>query len=87
MKGRGSDLNPPNRIERVHAETDFEQLDLDGQIAVEERSAPTEFLPNATKKHLREQQSRRRLSLEHQSPSRLRTRLRLLLRAAKKCSV
>ncbi len=48
IKGRGSQVNPPNRFERLHVEDDFEQLDEDADDVADVRSIGTEyFLDNS----------------------------------------
>ena len=55
-KGRGAQVNPPNRFERTHIEVDFEQLEP--ADALDPPRIPTVFLPNDT----------RRLICENDSP-------------------
>lgn len=54
-RGRGSSLQPPNRFGGTHAEPDLEQLDADemGEL----RSVPTQFLPDASKSIVTENDS------------------------------
>jgi len=54
--GRGAQISPANRFERVHAEQDFEQLDPRDE-ALDERRVPTVFLPNATQRIICENDS------------------------------
>ena len=80
--GRGAGVSPPNRFERVRVEADWEQLESGARTAGRAPRAdrlPAQRQPAADHQ---QRQSRRPLSLQHQSLSRLRARLRLLLRAA-----
>src|SRR5215212_3527268 len=56
--GRGSQINPPNRFERVHLEDDFSDCEHDDELRADRRVVPTEFLENQT----------RRLICENDSP-------------------
>jgi len=47
--GRGSQITPPNRFERVHCEADWEQLDHELQTAPDERRQPTEFFADQSR--------------------------------------
>ena len=42
--GRAAQAAPPNRFEKIHVESDFEQLADDDELLAEERRVPTEFL-------------------------------------------
>jgi DNA repair photolyase len=42
--GRAAQAAPPNRFEKIHVESDFEQLLDDDELLAEERRVPTEFL-------------------------------------------
>ena len=55
--GRGTDLAPPNRFERVHIETDYEQLAADDELLADERRVPTVFLPDNAATIIRENDS------------------------------
>src|SRR5215471_14044126 len=46
--GRGAQIEPPNRFERVRAEADWEQLEYEIQPG-EERRVPTEFFADTSK--------------------------------------
>jgi len=54
--GRGSQIAPANRYERVHAEADFEHLE-GAEVEDSPRPVPTEFLPNDTKRIICENDS------------------------------
>jgi DNA repair photolyase len=56
-KGRGTPLRPHNRFESTHTEVDWEQLDDQDRLAAVERATPTEFLPDATRKLICENDS------------------------------
>ena len=56
--GRGAQIAPPNRYERVAQTEDLEQLPPEEVLESQERRLPTEFLPNHT----------RRLICENDSP-------------------
>ncbi|MDB5351508.1 MAG: Radical superfamily protein [Planctomycetota bacterium] len=47
-KGRGSQLDPPNRFGGTHHEIDFEALENDQDYLDSLRSRPTEYLPDRT---------------------------------------
>jgi hypothetical protein len=47
--GRGSQIEPPNRFESVHASRDWEQLEHDETATAENRRIPTEFFPDASR--------------------------------------
>ncbi len=47
--GRGAQIHPPNRFERVHAEDDFEHLDTSEPLS-DTRRLPTVFLPNESQR-------------------------------------
>ena len=47
--GRGSQITPPNRFERVRCEADWEQLDYELQTAPAERRQPTEFFADQSR--------------------------------------
>jgi DNA repair photolyase len=55
--GRGSDLAPPNRFEKVRHEVDYEQLAADDELLAEERRVPTTFLPDRSATIIRENDS------------------------------
>jgi DNA repair photolyase len=46
VKGRGSQLDPPNRFGGVHYEIDFEQVEPDEDFLDGLRNRPTEYLPD-----------------------------------------
>ncbi|MCH7688520.1 MAG: PA0069 family radical SAM protein [Planctomycetes bacterium] len=56
-KGRGSQIAPPNRFEQVHAEADLEYLEHDAEALEELRHHKTEFLPDASKSIISENDS------------------------------
>ena len=83
--GRGSSLAPANRFETVRQEADWEQLAADDELLADERRMPTVFLPDHAATLIRENDSPDvSLSLQHQSLSRLRARLCLLLCSARR---
>jgi len=43
VRGRGSGLQIANRFERIHVESDLEQLELDDQLAESSRKIQTEY--------------------------------------------
>jgi DNA repair photolyase len=46
--GRGAQISPGNRFERVHTEPDLEQIAADDELLAETRRVPTEFMPDNT---------------------------------------
>ena len=46
--GRGAQISPGNRFERVHTEADLEQVAADDELLAETQRVPTEFLPDNT---------------------------------------
>jgi DNA repair photolyase len=46
--GRGSDIAPTNRFESVAQVDDFEQLDVEDALLLDDRTTPTQFLPDNT---------------------------------------
>jgi DNA repair photolyase len=54
--GRAAGVDPPNRFERVHVEDDFEQLEAAEDVP-DIRRLPTQFLPNASKTLISENNS------------------------------
>ncbi|MCE9547542.1 MAG: PA0069 family radical SAM protein [Planctomycetia bacterium] len=48
IKGRGAQINPPNRFESTHSEDDFEQIEDDEEFFARLRKVPTQYLPDAT---------------------------------------
>jgi len=46
VKGRGSQIHPPNRFDAVHCEDDFEHLPENDGSLHHLRSAPTEYVPD-----------------------------------------
>src|SRR5579872_5831409 len=56
-KGRSAHSSPPNRFEKVHAEADFEQLEHDDEFIEQLSVVPTEFLPDASKSVVTENDS------------------------------
>ena len=56
-KGRGSQIAPPNRFGMIHAEADFEHLEHDAEYLEELRHQKTEFLPDASKSIISENDS------------------------------
>src|SRR4051812_42931977 len=55
--GRGSQLNPLNRFEKVHVEDDFEQLEWDEEFFDQLRNLTTEFIPDTSKSIISENDS------------------------------
>ena len=55
--GRGAQINPANRFERVRTEDDFEQCSPDDELLAERRRVLTEFLPNHTGRIIAENDS------------------------------
>lgn len=49
IRGRGSNLKPPNRFDKVHAEDDFEQIEGDSDFFEDLRNLKTEYLPDHSK--------------------------------------
>ncbi|SFH53853.1 PA0069 family radical SAM protein [Planctomicrobium piriforme] len=49
LKGRGSQINPPNRFDRTHVIDDFEQLEYDEDFQAELRRLPTVYLDDDSK--------------------------------------
>jgi DNA repair photolyase len=47
--GRGAQVSPGNRFERVHAEADLEQLEAGDELLADVRREPTSYLPDATR--------------------------------------
>lgn len=56
MKGRGSQIQPDNRFDRVRVEADFEHLEFD-EDALDPRPTPTEFLPDSSRSIVSENDS------------------------------
>ncbi len=56
-RGRASQLNPPNRFLRVHAEDDLEYLEGDEEAREELRNIPTEYFIDKSKSILSENDS------------------------------
>jgi DNA repair photolyase len=57
LKGRGSPIDPPNRFDKVHAEADYEQFEHDEEFLTKLSSAATEFLPDASRSIVSENDS------------------------------
>ena len=55
--GRGSSINPPNRFSKTHTEADFEHLEFDDEFWAEQGHLKTEFLPDASKSIISENDS------------------------------
>ncbi len=55
--GRGVASSPPNRFERVHAESDLDGLEPGDELTTDHRPVPTTFLPNATRRIICENDS------------------------------
>ena len=55
--GRGAQIAPANRYERVALSDDFEQLTAEDMLESEHRRLPTEFLPNYTRRVICENDS------------------------------
>lgn len=45
----GSNIDPLNRFERIHSETDFDQLEWDEEYRKERADRPIQYLPDASK--------------------------------------
>ena len=56
-KGRGSQINPPNRFESTRYEFDFEQVAGDEEYLQSQRSLPTEYIPDNSKTIISENDS------------------------------
>jgi DNA repair photolyase len=54
--GRGAEVNPPNRFERVHQEDDWEHCDPSEEVEGPAR-LPTQFLPNLSQRLISENDS------------------------------
>lgn len=48
-KGRGAQIEPPNRFLAVHAERDFEHWEFEEELQADSRAIPTQFIPDASK--------------------------------------
>lgn len=57
VPGRGSQLNPANRFDKVHVEDDFEHVEGDEEFFEQLRNIKTEYLPDATKSIVSENDS------------------------------
>lgn len=53
----GSNLDPPNRFERIHAEADFEHLEWDVEYRKERSDRKIQYLPDASKSIVSENDS------------------------------
>ena len=56
-RGRGSQLDPPNRFEHVHREADWEQLEGDAEWLAEASRVTAEYLPDASQSIVSENDS------------------------------
>jgi DNA repair photolyase len=56
-KGRGSQLNPPNRFGGPHYVADFEQVEHDEEYLTSLRNLPTEYIPDHSKSIVTENDS------------------------------
>ncbi|WP_437202432.1 PA0069 family radical SAM protein [Planctomicrobium sp. SH664] len=56
-KGRASQIHPPNRFDRIHAEDDFEQVEHDSEFLEDRQQVPTEYLPDETRSIISENDS------------------------------
>src|SRR5262249_33420851 len=56
-KGRGSQLNPPNRFGGPYYEPDFEHLEYDDEYLESLRHLPTEYIPDRSKSIVTENDS------------------------------
>ena len=75
-RGRGSQIEPPNRFGGTHHEIDFEHLEHDEDYLESLQKRSTEYLPDRSRTIVaRERQPRRGVPLQHQPVSRLRARL------------
>lgn len=55
--GRGAQINPPNRFDKVHAEPDLEYLEYDPDAVAELERPKTEYLPDTSKSIVTENDS------------------------------
>lgn len=55
--GRGSSINPPNRFSKTHTEPDLEHLEFDDEFWAAQGHLKTEFLPDASKSIISENDS------------------------------
>src|SRR5262245_40417064 len=56
-KGRGSQLNPPNRFGGPYHEAEFEQVEHDEEYLASLRNCPTEYIPDHTRSIVTENDS------------------------------
>ena len=56
-KGRGANLSPPNRFDKVHAEADYEQFEYDEDFREELATVNSQFLPDTSKSIVTENDS------------------------------
>ncbi len=57
VKGRGAQIKPPNRFDRIHYEDDLEQVELDDDFMQSRRSVKTEYLPDDSQSVITENDS------------------------------
>ena len=75
----GSHIDPPNRFENIRRERDLEQVEWDDEYLREIDSRKIEYLEDGSKTIVSENNSARSaVSLQHQSVSRVRSRLLLI---------
>ena len=56
-KGRGAQIKPPNRFERIHCEDDFEHLEFDEELLAASSTVRTQFPPDNSKSIISENDS------------------------------
>ena len=57
IKGRGSQISPPNRFEPIHVEEDFEQIEFDSEFLEQLGNVRTEYFPDDSKSIVSENDS------------------------------
>lgn len=57
IPGRGSQSNPNNRFDKINVEDDFEHLEFDDEFWAEQANLKTQFLPDASKSIISENDS------------------------------
>jgi DNA repair photolyase len=57
VHGRGSSLRPPNRFGQMHAQSDLEQVALDAEYLAALERVPTQYLPDASRSIVSENDS------------------------------
>ncbi len=56
-RGRGSQIQPPNRFARIHVEEDFEHLEHDEDFLENGRKVPTEYFVDTSRSLISENKS------------------------------